>query len=164
MLWATLFAALAAAPGPSCVTADKRLESFISAKAAELGGREYCQFRIYEALHDIDGDGVEDFLVVFSVEGAGGGNDFTQFLGVFPSGSHWAPSALEVGGRGTRQIEKIEVQGREIHLRTLEYAERDPMCCPSRHGEATFVLQQGQVIPAKANAAPARDSSPEERE
>ena len=48
---------------PTCHTADSRIEGLISAKAAELQGQEYCQFRLYHTIDDVDGDGRDDFLV-----------------------------------------------------------------------------------------------------
>ena len=66
---AMALAILAAQPGnASCHTADSRVESLISGKAAELQGQEYCQFRLYHTIDDVDADGRDDFLVIFAVE------------------------------------------------------------------------------------------------
>ena len=65
----SLLLLLQAAPVPTCRTADLRLEQLIAAKAAELQGAEHCQSRLYHTLHDVDGDGADDFVLVFTVEG-----------------------------------------------------------------------------------------------
>src|SRR4029453_18860202 len=96
---ATALAILAMQTGqPSCHTADARVEGLISAKAAELQGQEYCQFRLYHTIDDGDADGQDDFLVVFAVEAlGGGGNGFVQYLAVFSSAARWKPALLNVG-------------------------------------------------------------------
>src|SRR5215467_6230787 len=105
MLWTLAVVVLGSSPSaaPTCATSSRGVESLIAKKAADVGGQEYCQFRIYETHFDVDGDGREDFLVVFSIEGAHG-NDITQFLAVFPSTTGWAPTLIEVGRRGTRLV------------------------------------------------------------
>ena len=81
----------------------------IEAKVKETAGSEYCQARLYHTIDDLDGDGREDFVLVFSVEAAAGGNDSVQYLAVFPSATQWAPVIVKVGQRGERYIDNIEV-------------------------------------------------------
>ena len=90
-------------PGaPSCTTADRRVEEAIVATQRELQGQALCQYRLYETLSDVDGDGVTDFFVVFTIEGAhGSATNSIQFLGMFASGTGWRPVVTEVGRRGT---------------------------------------------------------------
>jgi hypothetical protein len=129
---------------PTCKTADARLEAVIAAKAHELKAREYCQFRIYETLSDIDGDRVDDFLVVFAVEGVGGGgNNSLQFLVALASGSAWRPVIVQVGARGRRLVKSIEASGGVVVLHVLEYAPTDAMCCPTRSGTARYRIEGG---------------------
>ena len=132
---------------PSCVTADLRVEEVIAAKARALQGTEYCQYRIYGTLSDVDGDGREDFLVVFGIEGAEGYAGATiQFLAVFPSGSQWRPAVAEVGRRGQRIVERIgHGPGTAIRLQTLEYGPSDAMCCPSRKTELHLAFRSGKI-------------------
>ncbi|MGH9884263.1 MAG: LppP/LprE family lipoprotein [bacterium] len=111
-----------------------------------MGGVEYCQYRIYESTADVDGDSIDDFLVVFAVEAPAGGNNSTQFLAAFASGSNWAPSAVQVAQRGQRIVEGVEADGRTIVLQTLEYAKGDAMCCPSIESEARFQIKGGQIV------------------
>src|SRR6185295_20383611 len=68
VIWSIL--SLLAAPPPTCKTADPRVEAVIDAKLKETRGSEYCQARLYNTLDDLDGDGREDFVLVFTVEAA----------------------------------------------------------------------------------------------
>ena len=133
---------------PSCRTADARVEDLISSTARRLKGHEYCQFRLYRTIDDVDGDRQADFLVVFAVEGlGGGGNNSKQFLGVFPSSGGWRPIIKEVGQRGLRVITEITIkENHEILLATLEYLKSDALCCPTGKGELRVRVQGRELI------------------
>ena len=148
-----LLLALEAAAGPTCRTADARLEQLVAAKAADLKGREYCQQRLYHTLDDVDGDGAADFVVVFAVEGTGGGgDDSVQFLVLFPSARQWEPITVEVGKRGQRFVEGIEVDELGILLRTSEYEKDDAMCCPSGRGALRYTFLRGRLLASAVGA------------
>ena len=136
---------------PTCRTADVRVEALISSKAKELGASEYCQFRLYHTLDDVDGDRQPDFIVVFGLEGLrGGGNAASQFLAVFSSRADWKPASVQVGSR-TRQVTAIAVDpDGTIVLTTLEHRATDPMCCPSGHGEARYGLHGDRLVAVKS--------------
>src|SRR5260221_14593797 len=106
---------------PTCTMADRGLEKLIRDKAGELGGHEYCQFRMYDSLSDLDGDNKADFVVVFTVEGAVRGSKDVQFLAIFLSGARSAPIVSEFGRRGYRVVTALEVSPPDIVLRALEY-------------------------------------------
>jgi hypothetical protein len=144
VIWPLLV--LLAAAEPTCKTADQRVEALIEAKLKEANGTEYCQARLYHTIDDLDGDGQGDFVVVFSVEAAAGGNNSVQYLAVFPSGSQWAPVVVKVGQRGERYIDGIEVRpDRLLVLHTSEYEPGDAMCCPSGEGQLTYRLEKGKI-------------------
>jgi hypothetical protein len=147
-MWLAALALLAAhAAEPSCRTADARVEDLISSTAAKLQGKEYCQFRLYDTIQDVDGDRQDDFVVVFTVEGrGGGGNNSAQYLAVFASGSDWKSVVTQVGERGVRAIKGISIEDGVIALKTLEYRRDDPMCCPSDKGELRYRLQRGTLV------------------
>ena len=134
---------------PNCKLADSSVEKMISDKAMELKGEEYCQFRIYHSMDDVDGDGREDFIVVFTIEGTDNGtNNHLTFLAFFGTVSE-KPILNEVGERGERDITGIEVEGRSIILKTLEYKESDPMCCPSKSSSVTYHLSRDKLVESK---------------
>jgi hypothetical protein len=131
---------------PSCRTADSRVESLISAKTAQLQGYEYCQFRLYHTIDDVDADGQEDFLVVFAVEAlGGGGNNHVQYLAAFSSRVGWKPALVQVGQRGVRNIAAVGVENGVIVLTTAEQRRGDAMCCPSGRGELRYAFKDGQL-------------------
>jgi hypothetical protein len=117
----------------------------IAERAKELSMSEYCQFRRYNALDDVDGDGKEDFLVLFTLEGPDGGNHHESFLACFPSASGAAASVVEAGERGERDPVEIRVERGKIVLSTLEYRPHDPMCCPSGKGRVVFEWKDGRL-------------------
>ena len=101
ILAATIFVFVSLAQTPTCRTASAHVEAVVEAKVRELKGTELCQFRLYDHLHDLDRDGHDDFLMVFSVEGINGSASASrQFVAAFPSGNRWRPSVIEVGRRG----------------------------------------------------------------
>jgi len=127
---------------PGCQLADKRVESLIARKAAELHGIEYCQYRLYNTMDDLEGDGANDFVVVFTVEGPNGSNGYKSFMAVFLSSRkpNEAPVIVPVGGKGERDPIKIHVQKGKINLETMEYLPSDALCCPSGRGTLVFHL------------------------
>jgi len=171
MIWPLIALLAPRPPAPTCRTTDRRVESVIAAKAKEMKGVEYCQARLYHTVDDVDGDDREDFILVFTIEAAGGNNS-TQYLAVFPSSHDWKPVVLTVGGRGERFIDEIDIEeDGVVVLLTSEYEEGDPMCCPSGEGELRYKYVEGRLIPLPAtppgrttqstSAAPARPREPD---
>ncbi|PWT91057.1 MAG: hypothetical protein C5B54_06080 [Acidobacteria bacterium] len=133
---------------PSCELKNQAVEDFIKKKAKELSGEEYCQYRLYSTMDDIDGDDQEDFIMVFTIEGiAGGSNDSVQFLAVWLSKQKSeGPLYLKVGERGERVIEGLTVENKTITLTTKEYQKSDPMCCPTKDGQLTVSLSNEKLV------------------
>ena len=139
----------APAPGgadvPTCRTQSAELERLITDKARSLEMSEECQFRRYDALDDVDGDGKEDFLALFTLEGPRGANDHVTFLAAFLSGAPGRPLVVEAGRRGERDPVSIAARRGEITLDVLEYRPSDPMCCPSGRGRRVYRLSRGRL-------------------
>jgi len=153
---------------PTCNVHSKLVESTIAAKAREFNGQEYCQFRHYQTLIDIDEDGHDDFIVLFTVEGIGGGNDHYDFMSVFLSRRGWKPIVTRTGGRGERDPIAVDVRDGKIILSTLEYLPQDAMCCPSGKGTLVYEIHGDklELVSEKENhdepsAAPDRNESRE---
>jgi hypothetical protein len=149
----TFVISLAMAQAPTCRTTSSRVEGVIESKVRELKGHELCQFRLYDRLNDVDADGQNDFLMVFSVEGINGSANATrQFLVAFPSANNWRPSLVEVGRRGVRTVLKLDVEGRTVVLTTAEAQKGDALCCPSGSGRIAFRLEQDKLVAASESA------------
>jgi len=150
--------------GPTCTTQSKLVESTIAAVARDLKAKEYCQFRRYQALYDVDGDGESDFIVLFSVEGVeGGGNDHYDFMSVFFSGRKWQPVTVKTGGRGDWDPISVEVQNHKIILQTLVYRPTDPLCCPSGKGTLIYEVHGNKLELVAEGEEKAETSAPSQR-
>jgi len=127
---------------PTCNVRNELVESIIAGKAKELNGQEYCQFRHYQTLFDIDKDGTDDFIVLFTVEGiGGGGNNHYDFMSVFLSSRSWQPITTRTGGRGERDPIGVDFRDGKIILDTLVYLPTDFLCCPSGKGTLIYELR-----------------------
>lgn len=128
--------------------------------AKKIRGDLYCE-SISTLEEDIDGDGIDDLVVSYSIEGScyeekdspSGtcGNYHEEFIAVSlnKDGKHLKPATIKVGERGVRMHSCFTVQGNKIILNTLEYRKEDPMCCPSKEGIATFKYENGKLIEEK---------------
>jgi hypothetical protein len=143
-----LICATAVAVDQPCRLQNARVERDIAERTARLHGNEFCEYRRY-AVGDWDDDHLDDLAVTFNVEGANdGGNDVSGHLLVYLSSRHEAvPLEAEVGKRGEYLPDALEAGvGRTLIVKTVEWAPRDAMCCPSRHGSRVFrVLPTGLV-------------------
>lgn len=134
---------------PDCKLADEYIEQLISKKAEELQGVEYCQFRHYNSLNDLDNDGIDDFILVFSVEGAFGnaGNSF-DFMMIFLSTiKESSPLETQIGSRGKDTFNDFEnVSNNAVELELLVWKENDALCCPTGKGKAIYQIKDKQII------------------
>jgi len=104
--------------------------------------------------------GGEVVLVIFTVEGWGGGNSFTQFLAVFSKGTDDKEKeyftfidAMPVGSGGWRQVEQLDVntlpsktKGESLFsIKVKVNAEQDPPNFPSKRSIAVISLKEGKL-------------------
>lgn len=151
-----------AAEEKSCAELDKLgiVGKSIGDHAKEIRGDLYCpSITVVEA--DIDGDGIDDLVVSYSIEGScydkkelppgDCGNYHEEFIAVSlkKDAKSVKPVTVKVGGRGERMHSCFTVQGNKIILETLEYRKEDPMCCPSKEGIATFNFLNGKLTEEK---------------
>lgn len=137
------------AAAPTCQLKDERVERAIASVAEELQGSEYCQFRHYLALEDIDSDGKRDFLVTFNVEGTGegSGNDVVAYLMAFmTSRTGKAPMRLEIGARGTRLPNAVWFDGRDVLVGFVRWLDSDARCCPSSNEKRRYVITRDTIV------------------
>jgi hypothetical protein len=147
--FAALLALRLEAAAPNCQLKDERVERAIASVAAEVQGNEYCQFRHYLSLADIDSDGKDDFLVTFNVEGTGEGtgNDVVCYLMAFiTSRTGKAPLRLEIGARGTRLPNAIWFDGRNVLIGFVRWLDSDARCCPSGTEKRRYVITRDTIV------------------
>jgi hypothetical protein len=134
---------------PNCKLKDERVERPIAEKVRQLQGAEYCQFRRYNSINDIDGDGNDDFVVIYTVEGVHRSmNHFLQFMLVFLSSKpENKPLEIQVGERGKRSISEIgPVERNKVVLGNNVWISGDALCCPSGKGKSVYEIQNGKIV------------------
>jgi hypothetical protein len=123
---------------------NKIVNIFIASQAKKEKADEYRDAR--KILRgDVNNDGKEDLVVLYTLEGFGGGNLYIQYLAVFlGNGKNFLyANHKSAGGKNNRSIELSSVKNGTINLTTLEYLPNDPSCCPSKKGKAHFIFSKG---------------------
>jgi hypothetical protein len=114
--------------------------------------KDAVEYRKARTIHfiDVDGDGVQDAIVFFTIEGMNGGNNYDQYLTVLKgqaSGFLLLDTALVGGGaKGAASYELPAVKERRITIQRTEYANEDSRCCPSKKSSITLVLQGSKLV------------------
>ena len=122
------------------------IDSFIARRAKAQKAEEYPEAR--KILRgDVNRDKRTDLVVLYSLEGFGGGNNYTQYLAVFlGSGKTFRNAANEpVGGKFRRDIDLKSIVDRTINLDTKEYRKNDAACCPSKSGKTRYTFRNGKL-------------------
>jgi hypothetical protein len=124
------------------------ISKFVVGQADSLGGQEYARARKIIS-GNLNHDGIPDAAVLYTIEGTGGGNNYTQYLAVFvrdPATHRLVPVAHKaVGGKLYREISLESIADNVIVARTKEYTKHDASCCPSKKGTASFVLDGSAI-------------------
>jgi hypothetical protein len=109
---------------------------------------------------DLNGDGHGDVVVIYSIEGVGGGNDWTQYATVLTSTpqGYAATVPKEVGGKSVRAVDGCTVSGSGVDLVLKTYGPKDGSCCPSVPGTARYTFAKGALVDSadKALVDPAK--------
>ncbi len=107
---------------------------------------------------DLNGDGKADVVVIYTIEGVGGGNDWTQYATVLlaqpPGYSATAPK--DVGGKSVRAVDSCTITDKVIELAFKEYAPADASCCPSKPGRARYGFAGGKLVAAPTQTPAAK--------
>src|SRR5262249_55417225 len=100
------------------------------------------------SIEDLDGDGTDDFVMTFAVEGVRkSANDTYYFLAVLASRNHWNPALIQVGRRGQRQPRSFTVAPGIITVAFDQYQTNDAMCCPSGTSRQSFAWKGATLEP-----------------
>jgi hypothetical protein len=130
--------------------AEQVVSRFIQSQTSRTRGTEYKEGRKI-VTGDLNGDGNPDIAVLYTLEGAHGGNDYNQYLAVFLSvnGKYVYKAHRRVGGRFERNMDLKSIEGGKILFDTMEYLPKDPSCCPSKKGSTQFTLAKGRLVETK---------------
>ena len=143
---AFLFISLFLSPSTVAGQDDDAINKFISTQASRERGEEYEAARkVLEV--DLNRDGVSDVVVLYTIEGQDGTNNYVQYLAAFvrKNGAVTPVAHTSVGGKNYRSVELEFISNGVIGLKTLKYAKKDPSCCPSRKGFASYMLVKGKL-------------------
>lgn len=105
------------------------IEELTSTLTTQDGGAEYTEGRqvIYM---DLNGDGQPDAVVLFTIEGQGGGNgSFQSLAGFYHSGAGWEYQGHSAVSGAATDITPGGVQ--RVSVTSLSSGPDDPRCCPS---------------------------------
>lgn len=111
---------------------EAAINNLIASEIAKEGGAEYTDSRqvIYM---DLNEDSQPDAVVLFTVEGQGGGNGSYQSLaGFYRSGAGWMYQGHSVVSGAVTDIKAAP--GQQVAVSTLTSGPDDPRCCPSVQG------------------------------
>lgn len=99
---------------------------------------------------DLDGDGADEYLVFYTLEGFGGGNNYSRYLSVYRyvDPVWFASSSILVGGKGSLSVSgaAFRLNGGVLSVDALFPDDDDPMCCPSMDGEIAFDIGAGGAL------------------
>jgi len=96
---------------------------------------------------DVNGDHIADIVVLYTLEGCDGANNYSQSLAVFLRKGRAIQYATDaaVGGKLDRNVDLMSISGGRINLDTMGYRSNDPACCPSRKGKTKYVFSKGKL-------------------
>jgi len=136
----------------SAQSADKAaINKFISAQATSEHGEEYSDARKVVS-GDLNGDGVPETVVLYTIEGQNGSNNHIQYLAVFTRANRQLVplTHTSVGSKSYRDAELDSISNGLINLTTMALAKNDPACCPTVKGKAWYKLAMGRLVPVKS--------------
>jgi hypothetical protein len=136
----------------SAQNADKAaIDKFISAQATREHGEEYPDARKV-VTGDLNGDGVAETVVLYTIEGQNSSNNHTQYLAAFTraNGQLVQLTHTSVGSKSYRDVELDSISNKLINLTTMGYAKNDPACCPTLKGKAWYQLALGRLVAVKS--------------
>lgn len=117
--------AKASVPSDLAASADRMIANEI----AQDGGDEYKDGRQI-IFADLNNDGIKDAVVLYTIEGQGGGNGYFQTLAAFIGNSAgWDFRGKAVVGKGVQDIQVVDPQ--TVKLTVLSVGPDDADCCPS---------------------------------
>lgn len=105
---------------------------------------------------DVNRDGKEDVIVLYSLEGFfGGKNLWIQYLAVFTNRGNELLYATHqsVGGKNQRGLLLKSIAKGQINFDTQEYLPQDASCCPNGKGRASFTFTNGRLKETKKSVA-----------
>jgi heat shock protein HslJ len=96
------------------------------------------------AFGDLDGDGVEDAVVILVTDPGGSGTFYDLAVVLNRDGNPEHIATASLGDRA--KIQALSIGAGHIVVRMITHGPEDPMCCPTQEVEQTFALQEGELV------------------
>src|SRR5215471_5221400 len=143
-------------PTPSAASID----ALIARQANRERGQE-CRDARKVVSGDLTRDSEAETVVLYTIEGQRGSNNYIQYLTVFArEGGRLSPVATaKVGGKSERSVDLRSIEASAIELDTLSYGPKDAACCPSVKGTTRYVLVGRRLREQKSGATKGRHNS-----
>jgi len=122
---------------------DSFIKSTVTNLKAEVTGREVQS-------GDLDGDGDEDVIANYTIEGVNGGNNWHVQLAAFINDKGTLVFADKIIFEDfKRGVTLKKVENGVILCQSYTWAENDPHCCPSINNPARFILKDLKLLEIK---------------
>ena len=120
------------------------IDKFIAAQAKKEKGEEPEGVR-KTITGDVNHDGVADTVVLYTIEGQNGSNNYIQYLAVFlrVNGKLTYATHQAVGGKNHRSVDLGQITDGVINLEFTDYSRNDPSCCPTLKHPGKYVFSAG---------------------
>jgi hypothetical protein len=113
----------------------------------EDGGEQFWLDEEHVVFGDLDGDGVDDAIVVL-VSSGGGSGIFYQLVAVKQrNGIVETPAVKSLGDRIT--INRINITNRIVAVDMITHGPDDPSCCPTERQVLKLKVQGSEFVPAQ---------------
>ncbi len=93
---------------------------------------------------DLNGDGLDDAVVVIASSGGGSGTYYTLDVVLNDKGTPKHEAAILLGDRV--QVKGLSVKGADITVAMVTQGPKDPLCCPTLDTTVTYRYQNGQLV------------------
>jgi hypothetical protein len=101
-------------------------------------------FYVQSARGDLNGDGVEDAVVILALNTGGSGTFMYLVPVVMVQGTAQQYGADLLGDR--TRIETLAIADGQIALSMASFGPKDPMCCPSQKADRIYVVRTGSLV------------------
>ncbi|MBN8607446.1 MAG: hypothetical protein J0L81_11045 [Caulobacterales bacterium] len=153
-------AAFAQSPAPRSIVstglqatpADVRSAHLAQVHRMKCGDAQASYYREADEWHhiDLDGDGSDEYVVFLTLEGFGGGNNYSRYLVVYRyvDPVWFASTVLLVGGKGDASVggHVLRLSGADLSTDAMFYGPQDPTCCASVPGRLRFEIGVGGAL------------------
>lgn len=125
------------------------INQYIAKQAKADGSSEYKEARKV-LTGDLDGDGDRDAVMQYTLEGAGGGNNWSQMIAIFINnkGAYKFAGEEVVGGKFSVYTSTLASVGRGVITISTETCAELPqgICENPKKGTAKFLFRQGKLV------------------